>query len=90
MRVDYRFDYAGENWKTVDGPSYFSRVPTVEIYRYSDKSLVTTLYAKNAGSWISGGVPGYSLTTDDFTDFDETAMYFKFIAPSERMTKLIS
>ena len=83
----FEFDYSGESWSK-DGPGYFSRVPTIEIYRYSDKSLVTTLNAKTAGQWTTGGtgIKEFELKTDDFTDFDETAMYFKFIAPSVGMT----
>ena len=61
---------------------YYSRVPTVEVYRYSDNEMVKTLAADN--SYSSG------VRTGIFFDFDKTAMYLKLIAPSARLITLTS
>ena len=77
MYVQFNFYDLIENWNDVK-LDYYSKVPTVEIYRYSDNALVTNLTVESANSdGLSSGI---------FTDFDESTMYLKFIAPSVRMT----
>ena len=56
------------------------RVPTIEIYRYSDNSLVASLAR---GETYEDGF--YS---EFFTDYDRTTMYFKLIAPSVRLNMI--
>lgn len=82
VAVWFEFDYSGDSWYSGDSSNYFSRVPRVEIYRYSDNAIVASL-----GTSLSLPKTG-ALKTEEYTDFNETQMYFKFTAPSERNDKV--
>ena len=68
--------------ETLSSPElYYSRVPTVELYRYSDNTMVKSLIAED--SFVDSEAAG--VKTGIYSDFDQAAMYFKFIAPSVRL-----
>ena len=71
MRVEFEFE-----------SEVVSKDFTVEVYRYSDNSLVDTLVPDRnyqTGFW-----------TSFLTNYDRTGMYFKLIAPSVRLTMRIT
>ena len=55
-----------------------SRLPFVEVYRYSDKTLVASLTKEQ--NMANGFYTGL------LTDYDRKSMYFKIIAPTVRLT----
>ena len=67
-----------EDYDSNNKADFYSRVPVIEVYRYTDNSLVATL---NRGDSYSKGF--YS---EFLINYDRTAMYFKIIAPTVRLT----
>ena len=62
--------------------TYFSLVPKVEVYRYSDNAMVASLTAESEYSTSTEA----GVKTGLFADFDPVGMYLKFLAPSVRLT----
>ena len=79
MFVSFTFDGFLYNYQA----DYYSRVPVIEVYRYTDNTLVATLTREK--THMNGG-----FFTGLLTNYDRKSMYFKIIAPTVRLTMTIS
>lgn len=67
--------------------NYYSRVPVIEVYRYTDNTLVATLTRETTHK-DTEKIGGFY--TGLLTNYDRESMYFKIIAPTVRLTMTIS